>query len=112
MGVVSSAVAAMDAHRGVAAVAEQGLGLLRNLSSAVASRVCAWLCSIDSGCCVLWGRTGCVTRLAGCAPCRGVLLCVRVAVSCCVYPGAGGVDGRGEQRSGSDGRAPRRGGSG
>jgi hypothetical protein len=39
MGVVSSAVAAMDAQRGLAAVAEHGLGLLRNLSSANANRV-------------------------------------------------------------------------
>jgi hypothetical protein len=34
MGALSSAVAAMDAHRGLAAVAEQGLGFLRNLSVA------------------------------------------------------------------------------
>ncbi len=49
MGVVSSAVAAMDAHRGVPAVAEQGLRFLRNLSVAEANRVCARLCSVDSG---------------------------------------------------------------
>jgi hypothetical protein len=49
MGVVSSAVAAMDAHRGVAAVAEQGLALLRFLSRESANRVCARLCSVDSG---------------------------------------------------------------
>ncbi len=49
MGVVSSAVAAMDAHRGVAAVAEQGLALLRILSRGDANRVCARLCSVDSG---------------------------------------------------------------
>jgi hypothetical protein len=40
MGVVSSAVAAMGAHRGVAAVAEEGLGILRNLSLVDANRVC------------------------------------------------------------------------
>ncbi len=32
MRVVDGAVAAMDAHRGVAAVAEHGLGFLRNMS--------------------------------------------------------------------------------
>ena len=41
MGLVSSAVAAMDAHRGVAAVAEHGLCFLRCLSIADANRVCA-----------------------------------------------------------------------
>ncbi len=41
MGVVSSAVAAMDAHRGVVAVAEEGLWFLRNLSVAEANKVCA-----------------------------------------------------------------------
>ncbi len=41
MGVVSSAVAAMDAHRGAAVVAEQGLGFLRHLSREDANRVCA-----------------------------------------------------------------------
>jgi hypothetical protein len=61
MGVVSSAVAAMDAHRGVAAVAENGVLLLRNLSFADANRVCARWCSMDSGqggwpVCVGWGR--------------------------------------------------------
>jgi hypothetical protein len=49
MRVVSSAVAAMDAHRGVAAVAENGVLLLRNLSLADANRVCALWCSLDSG---------------------------------------------------------------
>ncbi len=41
MGVVSSAVAAMDAHRGVPAVAEHGLCFLRNLSVTDANKVCA-----------------------------------------------------------------------
>ncbi len=50
MGVVSSAVAAMDAHRGVAVAAEYGLGFLRNLSVAEANRVCDrhW-CSMAGG---------------------------------------------------------------
>ncbi len=42
MGVVSSAVAAMDAHRGVAAVAEHGLGFLRYLSMVDANMVCVF----------------------------------------------------------------------
>ncbi len=50
MGVVSSAVAAMDAHRGVAAVAESGVLLLRNLSEVAANQVCARHWSrVDSG---------------------------------------------------------------
>ncbi len=40
MGVVSSAVAAMDAHRRVEAVAEHGLVFLGNLASMDANRVC------------------------------------------------------------------------
>jgi hypothetical protein len=40
MGVVSSAVAAMDAHQGVAAVAEHGLGFLGGLAAADANLVC------------------------------------------------------------------------
>ncbi len=47
MDVVSSVVAAMDAHRGVPAVAEHGLGFLRNLSVTDANKVCARLCSVD-----------------------------------------------------------------
>jgi hypothetical protein len=39
MDVAGSAVAAMDMHRGVVAVAEYGLGFLRNISSAEANRV-------------------------------------------------------------------------
>ncbi len=49
MGVVSSAVAAMDAHRGVVAVAKDGLWFLRNLSCADGTKVCARWCSMDSG---------------------------------------------------------------
>ncbi len=41
MGVVSSAVAALDAHLGVAAVAEHGVCFLRCLAVADANRVCA-----------------------------------------------------------------------
>ncbi len=40
MGVLSSVVAAMDANRDVAAVAEHGVGFLRNLSVADANKVC------------------------------------------------------------------------
>ncbi len=39
MRVVDSAVAAMDAHRGVAAVAEHGLGFLNNLANMEPNRV-------------------------------------------------------------------------
>ncbi len=39
MRVVDSAVAAMDAHRGVAAVAENGLGILRAMSIPEPNRV-------------------------------------------------------------------------
>jgi hypothetical protein len=39
MRVVDSAVAAMDTHRGVAAVAEHGLGFLRNMSNPEPNRV-------------------------------------------------------------------------
>ncbi len=50
MGVVSSAVAAMDTHRGVAAaVAEHGLAFLRNLSLAEANKVSARWCSMGDG---------------------------------------------------------------
>ncbi len=58
MGVVSSAVAAMDAHRGVAAVAEAGLDFLHGLSASDANRVCARsFSSVDSG---QGGRSVCV----------------------------------------------------
>ena len=42
MAALSTARATMDAHRGVAAVAEQGLGFLRNLSVAEANEVSWW----------------------------------------------------------------------
>ena len=42
MEVLPAAQAAMVAHRGVAAVAEQGLGFLCNLSVAEANRVSGW----------------------------------------------------------------------
>ncbi len=59
MGVVSSAVAAFDAHRGVPAVAEQGLALLRFLSRESANRVCvAWTVDKVDGLCVGWGSLG------------------------------------------------------
>ena len=41
MDVVSSAVAAMDAHRGVAAVAEHGVCFLRCLSMGDENKVCS-----------------------------------------------------------------------
>jgi hypothetical protein len=49
MAALPSARAAMDAHRGVAAVAEQGLRFLHNLSCADANRVRwtqCWLCGL------------------------------------------------------------------
>jgi hypothetical protein len=49
MGVVSSAMAAMDAHRGVAAVAEAGMDFLQSLSTSEATDVCARLCSMGGG---------------------------------------------------------------
>ena len=42
MVALPTAQAAMDAHRGVAAVAEQGLAFLGNLAIAEANRVSWW----------------------------------------------------------------------
>jgi hypothetical protein len=42
MAALPAAEAAMDAHRGVAAVAEQGLGFMRSLSIADANKVSWW----------------------------------------------------------------------
>ena len=42
MAALPTAQAAMDAHRGVAAVADRGLALLCNLSVAEANRVSWW----------------------------------------------------------------------
>ena len=42
MAALPTAQAAMDAHRGVAAVAEQGLGFLTNLAVAEANMVSWW----------------------------------------------------------------------
>jgi hypothetical protein len=61
MGVLSSALAAMDASRGVAAVTEHGLGFLRNISVAGANRVRVMvehrLCvHREDGLWVGWGR--------------------------------------------------------
>jgi hypothetical protein len=42
MAALRTAQAAMDAHRGVAAVAEQGLGFLRSLDVAEANKVMWW----------------------------------------------------------------------
>jgi hypothetical protein len=39
MGAVPSAVAAVDAHRGIAEVARAGLGFLQNLASAPENQV-------------------------------------------------------------------------
>ena len=44
MAALSTAQSAMDAHRGVAAVAEHGLCFLRNLSLVEANRVSWWAC--------------------------------------------------------------------
>ena len=44
MAALPAAQAAMDAHRGVAAVAEQGLAFLWNLSIAEANEVSWWAC--------------------------------------------------------------------
>ncbi len=44
MAALSTAQAAMDAHRGVAAVAEQGLAFLRSLAVADANKVTWWEC--------------------------------------------------------------------
>ncbi len=44
MAALRTAQAAMDAHRGVAAVAEQGLCFLRKLSVMVPNRVSLWAC--------------------------------------------------------------------
>jgi hypothetical protein len=48
MAALPTAQAAMDAHRGVAAVAENGLALLANLAAAEATRV-------SGSCCRLFG---------------------------------------------------------
>ena len=44
MAALPAAQAAMDAHRGVAAVAEQGLCFLRSLAAADANMVSWWAC--------------------------------------------------------------------
>ena len=45
MRVVDSAMAALDAHRGVSGVAKNGLGFLRNMASAGENRVGCIVCS-------------------------------------------------------------------
>ncbi len=65
MRVVDSAVAAMDAHRGVAAVAENGLCFLTHLSLAEPNRVRRQVMSLFV---VIWG----------CGLVRGVPLATRV----------------------------------
>ena len=42
MAALPTAQAAMDAHRGVAAVAENGLGFLRSLAAAEVNKVSWW----------------------------------------------------------------------
>jgi hypothetical protein len=44
MGLVSSAVAAMDAHQGVATVVDNGVMLLANLAEAETNKVCCCCC--------------------------------------------------------------------
>ncbi len=55
MRVVDSALAAMDAHRGVAVVAESGLGFLRNMSTAEPNRVRRQAMGVLV---VIWGGRG------------------------------------------------------
>jgi hypothetical protein len=55
MAALPTAQAAMDAHRGVAAVAEQGLGFLCDLSVAEANKV-IWLVCFGHPWCTPWHR--------------------------------------------------------
>ncbi len=71
MRVVDSAVAAMDAHRGVAAVAEHGLCFLRNVSLADSNRVSRQVMGVFA---VIWGWV----VGAGGSLLRGVPLTTRV----------------------------------
>ena len=72
MVALPTARAAMDAHRGVAAVAEDGLCFLRNLSVVEANGVSWWECLGPPWCATLRSRShACPVRLRSCvADCR------------------------------------------
>jgi hypothetical protein len=70
MAALPCAQAAMDAHRGVAAVAEHGLGFLRSLSFAEANQV-SWACCRLFGSAVVLVRMHAQCALRSCvADCR------------------------------------------
>ncbi len=76
MAALPSAQAALDAHRGVAAVAEHGLCLLVNLAIADVNRVRwtqCWLCGLFP---VHLEMRRCVL-CPSCVPCDGDWLCAR-----------------------------------
>jgi hypothetical protein len=72
MAALPTAQAAMDAHRGMAAVAEQGLGFLLNLAVAKANKVSWWVCFGQSWGTILRARVHvCPTRpLQSCSAVR------------------------------------------
>jgi hypothetical protein len=70
MAALPTAQAAMDAHRGVAAVAEQGLGFLCNLSVAEANRVSWWACLGQH-----WCTPPCVIRMHARPVCPPLVRC-------------------------------------
>jgi hypothetical protein len=99
MGVVPSAVAALDAHRGSEAVAGCGMCFLWMLASAAENKVMMRrLCGVESGCgvcagwCVSWGLAACMFVYG-----LAVLL---------FDLSAGGTDGCCAQRCGSVGCTP------
>jgi hypothetical protein len=71
MAALPAAQATMDAHRGVAAVAEQGLAFLRSVAVAEANKVSWWAC---------FGQHWCISL------CRGSHVCpvCPALVRCCV----------------------------
>ena len=90
MAALPSAQAAMDAHRGVAAVAEHGLAFLWNLSFAEANKVSWWACLLAS-------FFACMCLVC---PCARALLC------------AGAVDGGPAHCTRGHGCPPKSGGRG
>ena len=75
MAALPAAQVALDAHRGVADVAEQGLAFLRNLSVAEASKVSWWACLF---------RSALAHLLASSLACMPSAPSARVLLCCCV----------------------------
>jgi hypothetical protein len=70
MAVLPAAHVALDAHRGVADVAEQGLGFLRNLAIAEANKV-SWWAPFGQP----WCTPPCVVRRHACTVCHALVRC-------------------------------------